>query len=146
MLRKIHEDILKPESQIRREIGKVCSIDGCNNPITIYQGVGSKSLCRECQIKQREYGGPGRLDRPHTFHRKWVCDDCGTNVLEIPNVAAIKDEKVKMRVARTLIHGDHSIVRKADGGDDSSENIRSLCYVCHAIKTIVNEDYLKSSR
>lgn len=142
-IRKIHEDVLKPESQIRREMGKTCSIDGCNEPLTIYQGVGSKSLCRKHQVNQREYGGLGRLDRPHTFHRKWICDECGINVLEIPQVAAIKDEKIKLRVARTLIHGDHNIVPKAQGGDDSEDNVRSLCYICHSVKTIMNEDYLR---
>lgn len=142
-MRSLTEDKLKPQWQIQQEIGKTCSIDGCNNPLTVYPGVGSKSLCREHQIGQREYGGLGRLDRPHTFYREWVCDECKTNVLEIPQVAAIEDEVLKRRVGRTLIHGDHSVVPKAQGGDDSKGNIRSLCYICHSVKTIMNEDYLR---
>lgn len=142
-LRNIGEDSLKSESQIRKEIGKVCSIDGCNEPITIYQGVGSKSLCRNHQIKQREYGGLGRLDRPHTFHRSWVCDECNTNVLEYAQISDISDEVLKRRIARNFIHGDHNVVTKAQGGDDSESNVRSLCYICHGKKTIMNGDYLR---
>jgi 5-methylcytosine-specific restriction endonuclease McrA len=40
------------------------------------------------------------------------------------------------------MHGDHQ-ERQADGGDDTAANIRSLCYVCHAKKTVLNEDYRK---
>jgi len=42
------------------------------------------------------------------------------------------------------MHGDHNGLRKADGGDDSEENVKALCYVCHAKKTILNEDYKKN--
>jgi 5-methylcytosine-specific restriction endonuclease McrA len=90
---------------------------------------------------QREYGGMGRIDRIHTFHRDWVCDECGYNALEDPRLADITDEMTKRRVARVLMHGDHQN-RQADGGDNSKANIRSLCFVCHAKKTILNEDYL----
>lgn len=33
--------------------------------------------------------------------------------------------------------------RQADGGDDSAENIRSLCLNCNSDKTILNEDWRK---
>jgi 5-methylcytosine-specific restriction endonuclease McrA len=46
----------------------------------------------------------------------------------------------KRRVARTLMHGDHQI-RAADGGEDTEENVNGICVVCHAIKTVINEDY-----
>lgn len=85
----------------------------------------------------------GRLDRPHTFQRTWECSCCSYDALEDPRLQDIEDEMIKRRVARTLIHGDHSKVRKADNGDNSAENIRSLCFVCHAKKTILEEDYLK---
>ena len=85
----------------------------------------------------------GRVDRPHTFHRKFECDDCGYKPLEDPRLESIPDEYIKRQVARVLMHGDHNI-RQADGGDDSAENISSLCYVCHAKKTILEEDYKKN--
>lgn len=138
-------DKIKSNSVLIKEFGKTCKIDGCNNPLTHMQGPGEKVLCREHQIIQREYGGMGRIDRPHTFQRDWICDECGTNILEDPRLAAIEDEMVKRRVGRTVMHGDHNIVRKADGGDDSRENVRSLCPICHAIKTILGGDYLNKN-
>jgi hypothetical protein len=141
-MRELKWDQPKSLSQLKKEQGKVCSVPGCGKPLTHMQGPGSGVLCRDHQIQQREYGGLGRYDRPHTFHRKWVCDECGTNVLEDPRLADIEDEIVKRRVARILMHGDHQ-ERQADGGDDTAANIRSLCYVCHAKKTVLNEDYRK---
>jgi hypothetical protein len=140
-MREMRWDQPKSQSQMKKELGQCCSIPGCGRPLTHMQGPGSGVLCREHQLQQREYGGMGRIDRPHTFHRRWVCDECGTNVLEDPRLADIEDEMVKRRIARVLMHGDHSGVRRADGGDDTAENIRSLCYVCHAKKTILHEDY-----
>jgi 5-methylcytosine-specific restriction endonuclease McrA len=141
-MRELKWDQPKSLSQLKKEQGKVCSVPGCGKPLTHMQGPGSGVLCRDHQVQQREYGGLGRYDRPHTFHRKWVCDECGTNVLEDPRLADIEDEIVKRRVARILMHGDHQ-ERQADGGDDTAANIRSLCYVCHAKKTVLNEDYRK---
>lgn len=140
-MRDLRWDQPKSQEELRKDLGKTCSIPGCNNPLTHMQGPGSKVLCREHQLQQREYGGMGRIDRPHTFHRRWVCDCCGTNVLEDPRLADIEDEMTRRRVARVLMHGDHNGVRRADGGDDSADNVSSLCYVCHAKKTILNEDY-----
>jgi 5-methylcytosine-specific restriction endonuclease McrA len=141
-MRELKWDQPKSLSQLKKEQGKVCSVPGCGKPLTHMQGPGSGVLCRDHQVQQRDYGGLGRYDRPHTFHRKWVCDECGTNVLEDPRLADIEDEIVKRRVARILMHGDHQ-ERQADGGDDTAANIRSLCYVCHAKKTVLNEDYRK---
>jgi hypothetical protein len=135
----------KPKSlaQIKKERNSVCKIPGCGKHLTNMLGPGSEALCRDHQLKQREYGGMGRLDRPHTFHREWICSECGYEVLEDPRLADIEDEMTKRRVARVLMHGDHNGERKADGGDDSAENIKCLCVVCHAKKTVINEDYKK---
>jgi hypothetical protein len=140
-MRNAQHDKMKNPAQLSKDMGKTCSIPGCSNPLTHMDGPGSDSLCREHQLYQREYGGMGRLDRPHTFHRTWVCSECGTNVLEDPRLADIEDEMTKRRVARVLMHGDHHGERRADGGDDTAENIKSLCFVCHAKKTVLNEDY-----
>lgn len=139
------DDVRKSPAIIKRQLAKklVCCVDGCGTPISQMTGPGSDVLCRDHQLKQREYGGMGRYDRPHTFHRDWVCDECGYNALEDPRLADVEDEIVKRRIARVLMHGDHQ-ERQADGGDDSAGNIRSLCFVCHAKKTIINEDYRKA--
>jgi hypothetical protein len=141
-MRNLKWDQPKGLSQLKKEQGKICSVPGCNNTLTHMQGPGSGVLCRDHQVEQREYGGLGRYDRPHTFHRKWFCDDCGTNVLEDPRLADVEDEMIKRRIARILMHGDHQ-QRHADGGDDTKENVRSRCYVCHAKKTVLHEDYKK---
>lgn len=125
------------------EQGLTCTIDGCDHLLTNRTGEGQNLLCKAHQKYLRRFGGMGRLDRPHTFQRTWECSCCGYNALEDPRLQDIEDEMTKRRVARTLMHGDHSQVRKADGGDDSADNIVSLCFVCHAKKTILNEDYLK---
>jgi hypothetical protein len=136
----------KPKSMadLREAMSTKCCIDGCENHLTTYKGPGQDVLCRTHQIYLREYGGMGRLDRLHTFHRSWVCTECGYNVLEDPRLQDIEDEMTKRRVGRVLMHGDHNGLRKADGGDDSAENVKALCVVCHAKKTILNEDYKSS--
>lgn len=136
----------KNVSQLIKEQGKTCSTPGCGKPLTQMKGPGESTLCRECQIKLIEYGGMGRQNRPHTFHRKYECEECGYNPLEDTRLADITDEFTKRRVARMLIHGDHSVKRKSDGGSDEADNIRSLCYVCHAKKTALNEDWKKSKQ
>lgn len=133
----------KSVSQLLKEQGKTCIIPGCNNPLTQMKGPGESTLCRDCQLKSIEYGGMGRKDRPSTFHRTFVCDDCGYNPLEDQRLSDIDDFEVKHRVARMLMHGDHSEKRKADGGSDAADNIRCLCYVCHAKKTAINNDWKK---
>lgn len=125
-----------------------CSLDGCITPISMYTGIGSNSLCRVHQLKQREYGGLGRLDRPHTFHRKWTCDICGIDVAEhvrkkYPELEET-DAALFGRLCRNRIIGDH-IIRKADGGSDAADNIQSLCLLCNSDKTILSEDWRKPS-
>jgi hypothetical protein len=139
------DDVRKSPAIIKRQLANklVCCVDGCGQPISQQTGPGSDVLCRSHQVKQREYGGMGRYDRPHTFHRSWVCIECGYNALEDPRLSDVVDEVQKRRIARILMHGDHE-VRKADGGDDSAQNIKGgKCYVCHAKKTVLNEDYRK---
>lgn len=145
MFRTAHVDKLKSLSIIRKQIegNLTCQIPGCTELLTHMKGPGEDTLCREHQLKQREYGGMGRIDRPHSFHRKWHCVECGYNALEDPRLSDVEDEVIKHRIARILMHGDHQ-QRQADGGDDTAENVRSLCYVCHAKKTVINEDYRKT--
>jgi 5-methylcytosine-specific restriction endonuclease McrA len=136
-------DELKSMSQMIKEADKVCFLKDCGQPLTPFKGEGSSVLCRVHQLDLVERGGMGRIDRPHTFYRSWICDECNTDILQDPRLKDIEDEMMKRRIGRVLMHGDHNKVRKADGGEDTSENIRSLCYVCHAKKTMMNEDYKK---
>lgn len=150
MFRLAREDKKKSQSvmqqQIRRQL--VCCLDGCEAPLTVYDGPGSNSLCRQHQLGQREYqGGVGRLDRPHTFHRKWICDHCFRDMSneirkKFPQMEQ-QDPTLFNRLCRNRIIGDHKI-RQADGGDNSAENIQSLCFDCNSDKTILNEDFKKA--
>lgn len=142
-MRELKFDVPKTMAQIKKDLGKTCSVPGCGQPLTNMQGPGSGVLCREHQLFQREYGGMGRYDRPHTFHRTWCCSECGWTPLDDPRLADVEDEMIRRRIGRVLMHGDHHIDRKADGGEDTAENVKSLCVVCHAKKTIINEDYKK---
>ena len=137
-------DIPKSQSQLKKELGKPCSIPGCTNPLTHMEGPGSGVLCRDHQLKQREYGGMGRVDRPHTFHRKFVCDECSKDVsIEVdkkhPGLRE-SDPMLFNRLCRNRVIGDH-IVRRSDGGQDTEDNIQTLCLDCNSDKTILNEDY-----
>lgn len=144
------KDKLKSQGVLKAQIrsNQTCCMDGCNNPLTMFEGPGSDVLCRDDQLKLIEYGGPGKLNRLHTLHRKWICDDCGVDVsnavsLRYPNLEQ-DDPKLFNRLCRNRIIGDHQI-RQADGGDDSEENIKSYCLNCNSDKTIINEDWRKGS-
>ena len=126
------------------EAGVSCTVEGCNMPLTQKTGPGQDMLCRKHQKNLREFGGTGRLDRPHTHHRKWACDECGKNVQEevrkkFPLIEE-EDPALFSRMCRNRIIGDH-IVRKVDGGPDTEENIQSLCLDCNSDKTILAEDW-----
>ena len=141
-MRDMKEDVLKSESRIVSSEGKVCKVEGCLEHITNYRGPGANSVCRHHQTNLREYGGMGRLDRLWTFHRKWICSCCNTNILDDPRLADIDDEMIKRRVGRVLMHADHT-ERRADGGSHHQDNVKSLCTICHAKKTILQKDYIK---
>lgn len=148
-MREMQWDQPKPFSQIKKEGNKVCSVPGCGKPLTHMQGPGSESLCREHQLNLVEYGGVGKIDRPHTFHRKWICDECGKDVsLEVDKkYPGLKDTDPATynRLCRNRIIGDH-IVRRSDGGEDTEDNIQSLCLDCNSDKTILSEDYRKGNK
>ena len=150
-LRDPSKDELKSQGVLKEQIRlrHMCTVDGCKSALTIFEGPGSDVLCRDHQLKLVEYGGAGKIERLHTIHRKWVCDDCGVDVSEqvrakYPNLE--QDNAVLFnRLCRNRIIGDHQ-VRRADGGNDSEENIRSLCLNCNSDKTIISEDWRKGNQ
>lgn len=149
-LRDPSKDKLKSQSILKEQIKSnlICCIDGCSESISMFEGPGSDLLCREHQLKLVEYGGAGKIDRLHTLHRKWVCDDCGVDVSEQVRLKYPTLEETSPilfnRLCRNRVIGDHQI-RQADGGDDSEGNIRSLCLNCNSDKTILNEDWRKGN-
>jgi hypothetical protein len=147
-LRDLRNDKRKPFSQLLAEEGMLCTIPDCGRPLTTMRGKGSSKYCIEHQLYGTSYGGAGVDGRPHTYQREWVCVCCGKDVQETlrkirPNLE--KDDPAKFnQISRGLVVGDH-IIRKSDGGDDSKENIQSLCLDCDRIKTYESEDYLIGS-
>ena len=142
----------KPKSlgQIRKDLEKTCKV--CGKPVSNFEGPGSDVLCRAHQLEQREYGGPGRIDRPHTFHRTWVCSCCGIDVsIEVDRLhPGLKENKPDLfnRLLRNRVIGDH-IVRRTDARAmgwteeqiNDASNLQTLCLNCNSDKTILNEDY-----
>ena len=110
-----------------------CSLDYCNNLKTKYKGIGSH-LCEHHQSILREYGGPGRYDRPWTMHKKSSCDFCGKNPWEHPKVKQIEDELIRDRVAWGMLIVDH-IHTQRDGGNHGPDNVQTLCLDCNQIKS-----------
>ena len=150
MLRDPSKDKLKGQSVLKEQIrqNRICCMDGCKNPLSMFEGPGNDLLCRDHSLKLVEYGGPGKIDRLHTLHRKWICDGCGVDVSEqvrIKYPGMETDNPILFnRLCRNRIIGDHQI-RQADGGDDSEENIRSMCLNCNSDKTIISEDWRKGT-
>lgn len=141
------DDKRKSLSKVKEEIalGKTCCIDECDQPLTTYKGPGDKHLCREHQLMQSEYGGLGKLDRPHTFSREWCCEWCGYSPKDDPwfDQQVWDDELHKLRAMRGTLIGDHNAIRKVDGGSDGKSNVQTLCRNCDAKKTMLNKDYQK---
>lgn len=121
---------------------KTCMLVDCANPISVFEGPGSDSLCREHQLDCVEYGGMGKAERPHTFYRGWECSTCGYDPRKDDlRFGHIEDEYHKLRAMRGVMHGDH-IHLKSQGGNDSKINIQTLCVLCHMAKTYGEKDYL----
>lgn len=146
-LRDPEKDKLKSFSLLKQQLRytPVCRLEDCCEPLTDYEGPGSDSYCRKHQLDLVEYGGFGKADRPHTFYRNWVCEECKYDPRKDPQFDDIEDEFHKLRCMRGIMHGDHQ-VRKSDGGADTADNIKTLCCRCHMIKTYKEKDYLKGSK
>lgn len=143
------KDSLKSQAVLKEQVRLklTCCIDGCKESISIFDGPGSDVLCRAHQIQGIEYGGYGNISSPHTFHREDVCSCCGQDINDDPRWAkaqtffgVVLDEAQKHEIKRRYNHGDHNGERKADGGDDSAENIAAMCSFCHWVKTAVKKD------
>ena len=71
---KFKSSAVLTEQQLK---GKTCMLQDCDNKLSMYEGPGSQTLCREHQLECVEYGGMGKAERPHTFYRGWNCSSCG---------------------------------------------------------------------
>ena len=148
-MRDFKWDKLKNQNQLRKELGKTCTIEGCMNPLTHMQGPGKDSCCRDHQLNLVEWGGTGKMSRPHTMHREYYCEECGYNPFEdtANKYYYLKESDPELwnRICRNKLIGDHQI-RVADGGDNTKENIKTLCINCNADKTMINKDWRKPDK
>jgi hypothetical protein len=122
----------------KQSVSIKCKLPYCDNPASLFKGVGSQ-LCEHHQSLMREYGGPGRTDRPWSFHKKQHCECCGHNPWDHPMVQKIDDELVRDRVAWGMLIVDH-IKTQRDGGGHSDNNVQTLCLDCNQIKTTLAGD------
>ncbi len=147
-LRRPSDDRLKSGTELKRQLAedKRCTLEWCDKPITTIAGPGDRFLCREHQISQREYGGFSRLDRLWTFSKGWTCDWCGYTPHDDPwfsdSSVAWESEVHKNQTMRALMVGDHTI-RKADGGKDDPDNVKTLCQNCNSKKSNLNKDFVR---
>lgn len=136
----------KTVGQLKKEYGMTCVIPGCGKSLTHLLGPGSSTLCIEHQLLDSNFGGPGVAGRHHTYHRTWTCRDCGKDIeaelsKKFPTMRDEDPDKFNQLLrARTI--GDH-IIRRADGGLDTVENVQPLCLDCNSDKTMLSEDYRK---
>ena len=140
-VRNPNKDKLKSNAVLKEQLEVKCMLEDCDNTLSIYDGPGSNSLCREHQLECVEYGGMGKPERPWTFYRTMVCAKCGYNPTEDSQFEEIEDEYHRLRVMRAIMHGDH-IHLKSQGGANTADNIQTLCVKCHMIKTYKEKDYL----
>lgn len=122
----------------------VCMLSWCDNKPSKFKGVGSR-LCEYHQSLMREYGGPGRTDRPYTFNKQRYCEKCGFDPWkDDPLVGMIDDELVRDRLAWGTLIVDHMHTQR-DGGNDFPENCQTLCVRCNQHKTTLACDSMPRS-
>jgi len=151
-MREFKWDKPKSLAQIRKELGKVCTVPGCGKSLTNMQGPGANLLCRDHQLEEVSYGGYGRLSRTHTFHRSDICQCCKQDINTDPRWEKAESffgkkltEEERHEIKRRYNHGDHEF-RKADGGDNSEENTNAFCSFCHWVKTVIYNDGRRSKK
>ena len=131
---------------INRRLNTQCTLPGCENHLTLYKGPGTRLLCREHQLRMREYGGPGRLDRKWSFWKKDYCEECGHDPRNNVQLAHL-DEPLRNTLANMMLHVDHvnAIGKDKYSNTDANhrDNLRTLCMECHMIKTLVDGDHWK---
>lgn len=133
MSKHFFERLVQGYAGEKKTVSCKCRLMWCDKPASKFKGVGSQ-LCEEHQGYMREYGGPGRTDRPWTFNKKRTCECCGHDPWKHPMVMMIEDELVRDRVAWGMLIVDH-IHTQRDGGGDSPDNCQTLCLDCNQIKT-----------
>ena len=138
MSRHFFERYKQGYAGIKNTITTTCTLPYCNERSSKYKGAGSR-LCEYHQSLLREYGGPARMDRPYTFHKKQQCEICGHDPWQHPKVKLIEDDLIRDRVAWGMLFVDHIETRR-DGGGHCDQNTQTLCLDCNVIKSTLAGD------
>jgi len=130
----------------RNSNGWCCNLPGCDEPLTEYKGPGSRYLCRNHQLMQREYGGHGRLDRPYTFWKKDHCEECGHSPMKHNKQIKALPQPYRQILGMMMLHVDH--LKVAGKGKyqqqnyiNHPDNLKTLCQECHMLKTYTSGDH-----
>jgi len=125
---------------LRRSLTEQCRSKGCKQLLTPFEGPGSDKYCREHQLKLMDYGGLAKVSKEHSFSRKEFCEVCGWEPASDPRISSIEDPVVKNMVIRSVLDVDHI---DGDHFNNDPKNHQTACKICHAIKTMVNRDFLR---
>ena len=141
-----HDEQYTSKYTVEKRLNSTCTLPGCTEHLTLYKGPGSRLLCRTHQLRLREYGGPGRLDRKWSFWKKDYCEECGHNPKHNTQLAHL-DEPLRSTLANMMLHVDHVNAAGKDKYSNADvnhrDNLRTLCMECHMIKTLLDGDHWK---
>lgn len=141
---------LKKSSVVNEQLasGKVCQVPGCNEPLTIFSGLGQSRYCRHHQLQMIGNGGLAKEGRSYTFHKKWQCAHCGYDPREDSRFDKMINPEIKKMAQRATLICDHIVkqeLAKKLGWDDDKihgpDNIQTLCQICEKIKSAESGDW-----
>ena len=111
-----------------------CSNDGCENPVVVrdWKYFSFKHHCSDC-LRRIQKGLPPR--EGVTFSKKNYCE----NKDGILGFTCPVDPKFNF--PNNVLHEDHI---DGDHYNNSSENLMTLCCICHAIKGLASGDFVSA--
>jgi hypothetical protein len=148
-MRNVNWGKVKGKALLMADLGKVCKVPGCCEPLTNLTGPGSSTYCITHQKNMACHGGTAKDGKLYTQHKERVCSVCGCSPWDDETAKKygyyhFKEDDPDMfnRIARAMLVGDHSGTRRIDGNKEHKEDITTLCQNCNAVKTMSNQDYL----
>lgn len=146
MILDIKARVAKKTVDIIKALATECTVVGCAECITLYQGPGQAILCNNHQQNLMDYGGLGKVSVPHSHHRKDMCEMCEYAPADDPNIAIHRDrdpEEFNRHMRQQL--EVHHINGRDIPEPDHPDNCMTVCVRCHRKLTTDNQDYLRSN-
>ena len=140
-MRETKWDVIKTPAELKKDLGKTCSVPFCGNPLSHVGGPGSKKYCRPHQISQSDYGGLLGT-QIYQAYRKPSCDYCGYTPSEDTAWKHYhlkdKDPDLFNRLCRNKLDVNHV---DGDHANNNPENLATACKNCHSDITVIEEHY-----